>query len=101
AADLGVLLALASSVTGVPVPADSVIIGEVGLSGEVRAVSQLAARVAEAAALGFGRCIVPQVDLARWRGPKPLLPLDGVETVAAALAVAGLRVDSRPVSIAQ
>ncbi len=88
AADLGVLLALASSVTGVPVPQDTVVIGEVGLSGEVRAVAQLQARAAEAQALGFGRCIVPQVDLERWRGDKPLLPLDGVLTVAAALAKA-------------
>jgi DNA repair protein RadA/Sms len=90
AADLGVLAALASSLTGVPIPQDVAVVGEVGLSGEVRAVTQLAARVREAAALGFARCVVPRVDVDRWSGAPPELPLDGVATVTEALQALGL-----------
>jgi DNA repair protein RadA/Sms len=90
AADLGVILALASTVRGEPVPADTIVVGEVGLSGEVRAVSQLATRVQEAASLGFSRCIVPQVDVERWTGVPAELPLHGVATVAEALGEVGL-----------
>jgi DNA repair protein RadA/Sms len=92
AVDLGVVLALASTVRGLPVPTDTVVVGEVGLSGEVRAVSQLSARVREAEALGFARCIVPQVDIDRWQGPAADLPLSGASTVVEALAEAGLGV---------
>jgi DNA repair protein RadA/Sms len=59
AADLAVALAIASSFQNVPLPADLAAIGEVGLSGEVRAVSHLSRRLNEAAKLGFSRCIVP------------------------------------------
>jgi DNA repair protein RadA/Sms len=59
AADLAVALAIASSFQNAPLPADLAAIGEVGLSGEVRAVSHLSQRLNEAAKLGFGRCIVP------------------------------------------
>ncbi|MEE8409862.1 MAG: magnesium chelatase domain-containing protein, partial [Myxococcota bacterium] len=90
AADLGVLMALASTVRGEPVPSDMVVVGEVGLSGEVRAVSQLAHRVQEAASLGFSRCVVPKVDLDRWKGPPAALPLHGAATVACALHEANL-----------
>ena len=59
AADLAIALAIASSFQNVPAPADLAVIGEVGLSGELRTVSQLPRRLNEAAKLGFGRCIVP------------------------------------------
>ncbi len=94
AADLGVVLALASAVRGIEVPTDFVVVGEVGLSGEVRGVSQLAARILEAEALGFSRCLVPQVDLDRWTGPAASLPLHGVKTVAEALEEVGLAFSS-------
>ena len=58
-ADLAVAAALVSSVTGTPVPADLVVFGEVGLSGEIRAVSQTALRLKEAAKLGFERAFIP------------------------------------------
>ena len=90
AADLGVLMALASTVMGRPVSSDTVVVGEVGLSGEVRGVSQLPARIAEAEALGFRRCVVPGVDLARWSGAHPAVPLHGASTVTAALDEVGL-----------
>jgi DNA repair protein RadA/Sms len=59
AADLAVALAIASSFQNVPLPEDLAAVGEVGLSGELRAVSHLSRRLNEAAKLGFGRCIVP------------------------------------------
>jgi DNA repair protein RadA/Sms len=60
AADLAVACAIVSSFRDVPVAGDLAIIGEVGLSGELRAVSQLETRLKEAAKLGFNRCLVPQ-----------------------------------------
>lgn len=59
AADLGVVGAVVSSFRNRPLPADMVIVGEVGLSGEVRAVPQAGVRAKEAAALGFRRCLLP------------------------------------------
>jgi DNA repair protein RadA/Sms len=59
AIDLGVAAAIASSYREKNIPPDMVLIGEVGLSGELRAVSRLALRVREAAKLGFKRCIIP------------------------------------------
>ncbi|MDH4099339.1 MAG: DNA repair protein RadA [Nitrospirota bacterium] len=59
ATDLGIVAAVASSFLDVPIPADTVVLGEVGLAGEVRAVSQAEARVREAAKLGFKRCVLP------------------------------------------
>jgi DNA repair protein RadA/Sms len=58
-ADLAVCLALASAATGVPGPLDVVVLGEVGLGGELRQVAYASRRLAEAARLGFGRAIVP------------------------------------------
>ncbi len=60
AADLALATAIASSVHDRPVPADLALIGEVGLSGELRAVHQMNARLREAARLGFRRVIVPK-----------------------------------------
>ena len=60
AADLAVAAAIASSVKDQPVRADAVLIGEVGLNGELRAVGQMTARLREAAKLGFKAAIVPR-----------------------------------------
>jgi len=59
AIDLGVAAAIASNYREKRIPPDMALIGEVGLSGELRPVSRLALRVREAAKLGFKRCIVP------------------------------------------
>ncbi len=59
AADLPVAVATASSMRDVPVAPDMVLIGEVGLSGELRSVGQMPARLNEAAKLGFKRCLLP------------------------------------------
>ena len=60
AADLAAAAALTSSLTGEPVPAGAVVFGEIGLSGEVRPVAHGAARLKEAAKLGFSRALTPQ-----------------------------------------
>jgi DNA repair protein RadA/Sms len=76
AADLGIALAIASSFRDVGVDPELIVVGEVGLSGELRAVSQLDRRVAEAARLGFKRCLVPKIS-SRISAPKniELIPI--------------------------
>lgn len=69
AADLAVACALASSLSGVPVPADMIIFGEVGLSGEVRNVGQIEQRLKEASKLGFKHALIPGLH-----GKKFLVP---------------------------
>ena len=71
AADLAVAAALISSITGQPLPSDCVIFGEISLSGAVRPVSQMDARLKEAEKLGFSRAILP-AGAARTRGPAAL-----------------------------
>lgn len=77
AADLAVAMAIASSVRDIPVPADLALVGEMGLSGELRAVGQLTARLKEAAKLGFRRAIIPKT--VRRGEPFP----DGIEIIQA------------------
>ncbi len=60
AADLAVTASLISAQRDIPISGDVCVFGEIGLSGEVRAVPQAAARVAEAKRLGFKHCIVPK-----------------------------------------
>jgi len=67
AADLAIAAAITSSFRNVPVAAEAALIGEIGLSGELRSVSQLALRLHEAAKLGFARAIVPRHALRRRR----------------------------------
>jgi DNA repair protein RadA/Sms len=83
AADLGIVLAAASSFMNQPISADVVVIGEVGLTGEVRAVNGLEARVREAAALGFRAALVPASSLDEL--PKPPLETIGVLSVSDAI----------------
>jgi len=60
AVDLGVVAAMASSFLDKPIDGRTVVFGEVGLTGEVRAVSQIDSRIKEATRLGFARCLVPK-----------------------------------------
>ena len=85
--DLALCLALASSRWESPVPADLVAFGEVGLSGDVRAVGRAEARLREAARLGFRRALVPEAEACQVRG----LQVVPVATLADALRAAGLR----------
>jgi DNA repair protein RadA/Sms len=60
AADLALALAIASSIKGKPLPKNSIVVGEVGLLGEIRRVTFLARRVKEAKALGYSQAITPE-----------------------------------------
>jgi len=77
AADLAVALAIASSIRDRPVHADLAVVGEIGLSGELRAVSQLEVRLKEAHKLGFKRCLIP-----RSSGRRDVQIPDGLQTIA-------------------
>src|SRR5262244_3123783 len=79
AADLAVVLAAASSYLERPLPADVVVLGEVGLTGEVRAVAGLDARLRAAAQLGFRSAVVPKSGAADLRSAP--LNVRGVATV--------------------
>ncbi|MDY3015236.1 MAG: DNA repair protein RadA [Evtepia sp.] len=74
-ADLAAVLALASSFRDRPVPADLVAVGEVGLTGELRAVSALGQRLGEIRRLGFTKCLIP-----RSRGEE-LIPPEGLQVI--------------------
>jgi len=60
AIDLGIVMAIASSFMNRPVPSDTIVVGEVGLGGEVRGVSRIETRLKEAIHMGFKRCILPK-----------------------------------------
>ena len=75
AADLGIVMAIISSYKNKPIAEDIIVFGEVGLSGEVRAVTMPEQRVAEAKKLGFKTCIIPQVSL------KSVGNIEGMEIV--------------------
>ncbi|AKU92289.1 DNA repair protein RadA [Vulgatibacter incomptus] len=79
AADLAVCAALVSSRVNVAVPASAVFFGEVGLAGEVRAVTAGDIRLAEASKMGFSSAYLPATNLRRLEAPE--LPLVGVSSV--------------------
>jgi DNA repair protein RadA/Sms len=87
AADLAVAVAIASSFRDVPVAADLAVVGEIGLSGELRAVSQPSRRLSEAAKLGFRRCLLPKGTRRNKELPSEIEVI-GVRSVAEALEVA-------------
>lgn len=72
AVDLGIAMAVVSSLRDRALPADTVVVGEVGLSGEVRSVPQLATRLKEAAKLGFRSAVVPAYGLHAGIAPQSL-----------------------------
>ncbi|NNK01697.1 MAG: DNA repair protein RadA, partial [Desulfatitalea sp.] len=84
AVDLAVLTAIASSFLDKPVPGDTLVLGEVGLAGEVRAIGNMAARLSEAHKMGFTRCLAPKGSLKRIDTPAQVA-LIGVGTVEEAL----------------
>ncbi|MHC0039233.1 DNA repair protein RadA [Pseudoneobacillus sp. C159] len=84
AIDLAVAVSIASSFRDKQTKTTDCIIGEVGLTGEVRRVSRIEQRVQEAAKLGFERVILPQNNLGGWKAPVGI-ELIGVSTVAEAL----------------
>ena len=84
AADLGIVMAIASSYKNRPIDEDTIVFGEVGLSGEVRAVTMPEQRVSEAKKLGFKRCIVPAVSM-KTIGKMEGIEILGVENVNQAM----------------
>lgn len=87
AADLAVALALVSSLKDIIVPEDVLAFGEVGLTGEIRAVGRASLRVSEAARLGFGKCILPWHNLKGIVLPEGAdIQLVGVRTIRDAVA---------------
>jgi DNA repair protein RadA/Sms len=62
AIDLGIVMAIVSSYKNRPIDEKTIVFGEVGLSGEVRAVSMVENRIAEAKKLGFETCVIPEVS---------------------------------------
>jgi DNA repair protein RadA/Sms len=87
AVDLGVIAAVASSFRERPVNAGTVVMGEVGLAGEVRAISQAEARIKDAAKLGFTRCILPAVNVEKLEKTAALKKMEllGVRSVDEAM----------------
>lgn len=84
AADLPLVLALASSLRDVALPADLVVFGEIGLTGEVRPVSFGEERIREAAKLGFRRALVPEANA-------PRAAVEGIEVIGVARVDEALR----------
>lgn len=81
ALDLGMLLAVISSFRNIPIPEKTIVFGEVGLTGEVRAVSQAKQRISEAVKLGFEECILPYACL-KSVGSENRIKLTGIKSVA-------------------
>jgi len=86
AVDLGIALAIASSFRNVGIDPQLVAMGEVGLSGELRAVSRLDRRITEAAKLGFKRCLIPKVGAQVSPAPR------GIELILASTLREAVRV---------
>src|SRR5688572_18402775 len=91
AADLAAAAALVSSLANAPLPPDAVFFGEVSLSGAVRPVAQTAARLKEAAKLGFARAVMPEASRAEAEGPLALETVGSLSTLVADIAARGSR----------
>ncbi len=81
AADLAVISAIASSLNDSPLPADTVLVGEVGLGGELRGASNLERRMEEAKQLGFKSIIAPVTSVKKLKGKSKGIKLQGVKSV--------------------
>ena len=68
ALDLGIVLATASSYKNISVPIDTIAIGEVGLTGEIRSINMVEKRIKEAEKLGFKTCIIPESNKKQLKG---------------------------------
>jgi len=75
AVDLGIAAAVASSFLDRAIPEKMMLLGEIGLAGEIRGISQLAARIGEIRKMGFTRCVVPKSSL------KVISKTEGLELV--------------------
>ena len=90
AIDLGIILAAASSFKNISIPREVVAIGEVGLTGEVRAVNLIEKRIKEAEKLGFKTCIIPENNKKLLK-EKFKLDIIGVKNIVEAMKYLGLK----------
>ena len=81
--DLGIVVAVVSSLRDRPVDPRTIVLGEVGLGGEVRPVNQVEIRVREAMKLGFERCLLPEGNLKKWK-PIPGMEMIGIQEIRGA-----------------
>jgi DNA repair protein RadA/Sms len=84
AVDLAIVAAVASSFLDKPLPEGTMVLGEVGLTGEVRAIGQVDTRISESRKMGFTRCLVPASNIKRLRAIKGI-DIMGVRTVSEAV----------------
>jgi len=85
AVDLGIISAVASSFLDKPIPSKTMVIGEVGLAGEVRGIHQAEVRIKEASKLGFKRCLLPASNRSRINWECEGIELIGIGSVEEAL----------------
>ena len=90
AIDLGIMMAVISSFKNIPIPKDVVVMGEVGLTGEVRRINLIEKRLKEIEKLGFKKCIIPENNK---KGLKDEYKLDiiGVQNIGDAMRKLGLK----------
>ena len=81
AADLSVAAALASGLKDFIIPEDTILIGEVGLAGEIRAVTSIEKRVSEAKMLGFRRAVIPARNKAEFISDIEIIPVENIRDV--------------------
>jgi DNA repair protein RadA/Sms len=70
---MAIVAAVASSFLDMPIADGTVVLGEIGLTGEVRAISQVETRISESRKMGFTRCLIPSSNLKR------VPDIDGIE----------------------
>lgn len=85
AIDLAVALSIYSSLRDIPVDSDTVVLGEIGLSGEIRTIPFVERRITEAAKLGFKRIILPKGNLKNLNPSKWNAEITGVEKIKDAI----------------
>jgi DNA repair protein RadA/Sms len=84
AVDLGIVSAVASSFQGRTIQDGIIVVGEIGLTGEVRAIGQVETRVSEARKMGFEKCLIPASNMKRMQ-PVKGIELAGIRSVAEAM----------------
>ncbi len=89
AVDLGIALAIASNFKNVPLSKDLVVVGEIGLTGEIRSVNSLEKRVKEAEKMGFKTFVVPESGKKQIKYKTTSINVIGVKTISEALRVCG------------
>ena len=87
AADLAVAMALVSGLRDIPIDENTIAFGEIGLSGELRSVPRVQARINEAARMGFKQCIMPKSSLKQITAVPDTIKLIGVRKLSEAVAL--------------